>query len=169
VTFSEDPWDAVWTRVRTSDGAIHVDIAEMVDELRTLADPAEITSDEYPLVLSAGERRSFTANTIIRDASWRKRDSAGALRVSPADADRWGLADGDRARITTPRGTATVTVEVSDTMQAGHVSLPNGMGLDEGEGRVGTAPNELTSGFLCDPIAGTPWHKSVPARLEPVS
>ena len=169
VTFSVDPWDEVWARVKTGDGAIHVDIPELIDELRSLADAAEITSDEYPLVLSAGERRSFTANTIIRDSSWRKRDASGALRVSPADAERWSLVDGDRARITTPRGTATVTVEVSDTMQAGHVSLPNGMGLDEGEGRVGTAPNELTSGDLCDPIAGTPWHKSVPARLDPVS
>jgi formate dehydrogenase len=64
-----------------------------------------------------------------------------------------------------------VTVEVSDAMQPGHVSLPNGMGLDEPDGdggavRTGTAPNELTAGEDRDWLAGTPWHKHVPARVE---
>jgi hypothetical protein len=51
------------------------------------------------------------------------------------------------------------------------VSLPNGMGLDhaDGESRVvsGVAPSELTASEDRDPWAGTPWHKSVPARLGP--
>ena len=62
------------------------------------------TSADFPFVLSAGERRSFTANTIIRDPAWRKKDPSGALRISPADADRLGLVDGGRARLTTKRG-----------------------------------------------------------------
>jgi hypothetical protein len=72
-----------------------------------------------------------------------------------------------------------VTVEISDAMLSGHVSLPNGMGLDEpaGDGdrmtngtvRTGVAPNELTAGGDRDWLAGTPWHKHVPARLEPVA
>ena len=41
---------------------------------------------EFLLVLTAGERRSFTANTIIRDPAWRKRDADGALRMSAGDA-----------------------------------------------------------------------------------
>jgi anaerobic selenocysteine-containing dehydrogenase len=90
------------------------------------------------------------------------------LRVSAADASTFGLTDGGVARVTTSRGSATVRVEVNEMMQPGHVSLPNGMGLDENGERAGIAPNELTDNRLCDPIAGTPWHKSVPARLEPV-
>ena len=31
------------------------------------------------------------------------------------------------------------------------------------------APNELTSTEWRDPIAGTPWHKHVPARLEAIA
>ena len=65
-----------------------------------------------------------------------------------------------------------MTVEVTEMMQPGHVSLPNGLGLDEpgadGLVRTGVAPNELTASADRDPIAGTPWHKSVPARLEPI-
>ena len=64
--------------------------------------------------------------------------------------------------------------EVNDTMQTGHISLPNGLGLGYspagGEPELtGVAPNELTSSEWRDPIAGTPWHKHVPARLESVS
>jgi formate dehydrogenase len=169
VTFSHDTWDEVWRRVRTADGKIHVHLPELLDELRTLGDEPPLASAEFPVLLSAGERRSFTANTIIRDATWRKRDPDGALRVSATDAAAYGLEDGGRARIVTSRGSATVRVEVSEMMQSGHVSLPNGMGLDEDGARAGTAPNELTDNSLRDPIAGTPWHKTVPARLEPVS
>jgi len=172
ITFSVDEWADVSPRVQTEDGLIHVHIAEMVDKLRALAEEPEFTSAEFPLVLSAGERRSFTANTIIRDSSWRKRDADGALRVSSEDAAACGVVDGGVALISTRRGSAQVSVEVSPMMQRGHVSLPNGMGLDEptaaGSPRAGVAPNELTSSDDRDWIAGTPWHKSVPARLEPI-
>jgi anaerobic selenocysteine-containing dehydrogenase len=91
--------------------------------------------------------------------------------VSQADADGLGLADGDRARITTRRGSADVVVEISPMMRRGHISLPNGLGVTEtpDAARVGVAPNELTSSDHRDPIAGTPYHKHVPARLEPIA
>ncbi len=172
VVFTHDEWDDVWARVSTDDGRIHLVIPELLDELATLSHEPPIATDEFPFVLSAGERRSFTANTIIRDGGWRKRDPEGALRVSPADAERLGLVTGGTVKVVTSRGEAQVSVEVYEGMQAGHVSLPNGLGLDEehdgGVRRVGVAPNELTDASLRDPIAGTPWHKSVPARLEPV-
>jgi hypothetical protein len=34
---------------------------------------------------------------------------------------------------------------------------------------TGVAPNSLTSTDHCDELAGTPLHKHVPARLEPVA
>ena len=71
----------------------------------------------------------------------------------------------------TRRGDGVVTVEVSATMQRGHVSLPNGLGLiypsaDGNPSREGIAPNELTATEDRDRFAGTPWHKCVPARIE---
>ena len=135
--------------------------------------PVSRTNERLPIVLSVGERRSFTANDIFRHPGRRKRDPDGALRVSAADASRIGLVDGGRARVTTARGSAEATVEVSDAKLAGHASLPNGLGLDytdeNGETVVpGVAPNSLTSSEWRDDFAGTPWHKHVPARIEPV-
>ena len=77
----------------------------------------------------------------------------------------------ERARLTTRRGSVEVLVEVSDRMQTGHLSLPNGLGLDfpgiDGAiGTAGVAPNELTRSEDRDWLAGTPWHKSTPARVE---
>jgi formate dehydrogenase len=64
-------------------------------------------------------------------------------------------------------------VVVHDSQREGHVSLPNGLGVDhtDGDGRTvvaGVAPNELTSSGDRDPWVGTPHHKHVRARLEPL-
>jgi len=171
VTFSVDDHDDSWQRVRTPGGLLNLSIELLIDDLVALASEAAPGGDpEFPLVLTAGERRSFTANTIFRDPAWRKRDANGALRVSEADAVALQLADGDTAVLTTRRGTAKVAIEISPMMRAGHIALPNGLGVThtpDGE-VVGVAPNELTSSDHRDPIAGTPYHKHVPARLEPM-
>ena len=169
VVFSVDDWDEVLGRIATPDGKIHLALPDLLAELGKLRDePAAPHDGDFPFVLSAGERRSFTANTIIRDPAWRKTDAGGALRMCPDDARALAVADGDRVRITTRRGSALAEVEVTDTLRPGHVSLPNGLGLcaNVGAATTGVAPNELTRGEDRDPFVGTPWHKHVPARVE---
>jgi anaerobic selenocysteine-containing dehydrogenase len=169
--FSVDEYEESWNRVRTPDGRLQLAVDELFDELDGLASGApKPASADFPFVLSAGERRSFTANTIVRDPAWRRKDAAGALRINPLDAKDLGVEDGGMARISTRRGSAEVCVEVSDRMQPGHVSLPNGLGIDypasDGRRATGVSPNELTSGADRDWLAGTPWHKYTPARIE---
>ena len=169
LVFAVDEWSESFSKIGTQNGRIQLAVPELFDELDQLATEARIPADpEFPFVLSAGERRSFTANTILRNPAWRKKDPEGALCVSPSDAENLGLADGGRARLTTRRGSAIVAVEISDRMQQGHVSLPNGTGLEHpgSKGQGGIAPNELTRSEDRDPIAGTPWHKSTLARIE---
>lgn len=174
VTFTEHEYADDWALIGHADHRIALTIPELLDDLAGLAArPSELTSAEFPIVLSAGERRAFTANDIIRDPSWRKRDVDGALRVSMHDAQALGLLDGGRATITTSAGRAEASVEISDAMLPGHASLPNGYGLDfvgaDGAAVVpGVAPNALTSTDWHDAYAGTPWHKHVPARIAPV-
>ncbi len=174
VVFTVDDHAETWARLATPDKRVRLVVPELLDELRGLVDTEPVRRRDFPLVLSAGERRSSTANTLYRDPAWRgAKDDGGALRISPADATALGLTDGGAAQLTTPRGSARVVVEVTDMMQPGHVSLPNGQGLSypsaSGEAVVtGVAPNELTSTEDRDPVAGTPWHKHVPARLEAI-
>jgi anaerobic selenocysteine-containing dehydrogenase len=196
ITFTLDDYEDVWSYVSHPDKRIALEMPDLLDELRSLGSGHEgWTNAEFPFVLSAGERRSSTANTIIRDPDWRKRDRDGALRMSSEDAQRLGLLDGGRVLVTTAAGSAEATVEITDAMLPGHVSLPNGQGVDypaadgedagggEGSGNegggngeawkgarvlTGVPANELTSLDWRDPFAGTPWHKHVPARLEPI-
>jgi anaerobic selenocysteine-containing dehydrogenase len=158
----ESNWD--WIRRARPSGRLDLAIPALLHELATLADESYAPDPDYPFVLSAGERRRYTANTIMRDGAWRKADAEGALRISAADAEDLDLADGALVTITTPRASRTAPIEISPDMRPGHISLPNGYGLD---GSGGTPPNELTSGTHRDSIAGTPFHKHVPARVEP--
>jgi anaerobic selenocysteine-containing dehydrogenase len=172
VTFTAHNYEDDFTLINHADHKIALEIPEMLDDLRSLTAAApQLTTSELPIVLSVGERRAYTANDIFRDPSWRKRDADGALRVSVEDAQNLGLVDGSRARITTAAGSAEATIEVTETMLAGHAALPNGFGLDytDDDGHTvvpGVAPNALTSTDWRDPYAGTPWHKHVPARIE---
>jgi len=174
VTFTVHEYDDDFNLITHADHKIALAMPEMLDEIRALDDTRPgLTTAEFPIVLSAGERRAYTANDIFRDPSWRKRDADGALRVSIEDAEALGLTDGGRARITTAAGSAEASVEISEAMLPGHASLPNGYGLDftDGDGQAqtpGVAPNSLTSTEWRDSYAGTPWHKHVPARIEPV-
>jgi anaerobic selenocysteine-containing dehydrogenase len=173
VVFAIDEWDEVLGRVGTPNGRIQLVIDELFEELDALAtEPPPAADPDYPFMLSAGERRSFTANTIIRNPDWRKKDPGGALRMHPEDAAKIGVAEGGRVKLTTKRGAAEVSVSISDRMQPGHIALPNGLGLDfpgpDGARATGVAPNTLTRAEDRDWLAGTPWHKSTPARVEAV-
>jgi anaerobic selenocysteine-containing dehydrogenase len=168
LVFARDRWED--TFARTSRKRIELELPDLLEELDKLREaPGGERTAELPLVLSAGERRSFTANTIVRDPSWRGKANEHALRIGPVDAGALGVASGDRVRLTTAAASVEVEVAVSDMMQPGHVSLPNGLGVSyPGSDGVGVAPNELTRAGDRDPFVGTPWHKSVAARVERV-
>lgn len=163
--------DTQWPR---PGGKIELNVGEMNDELDTLGDYAlPQRSDEFPLLLCAGERRLYTANTIIRDPEWMKSNNPTSLSIHPDDAGSIGLAEASQARLVTKRGEAVVLVELDERMQPGTISLPNGVGLNYPDAagnnkRTGVFLNELTDLEDRDPWVGTPYHKHVRARLEPV-
>ena len=158
-----------------ADKKIRLDVSEMLDELKELEALTDLVADDpdYPFLLCAGERRSYTANTAIRDPRWMKSNDAASLAIHPKDADAIGVGDGGAVRLVTKAGEAVITVMHDERMRPGTLSLPNGLGLlypdERGEYRVvGVAPNELTSLDLRDRFVGTPLHKHVPARLESI-
>ncbi|MBC7727161.1 MAG: molybdopterin-dependent oxidoreductase, partial [Microbacteriaceae bacterium] len=170
VVYAVSDYADSWAAVKQPEQKIRLDLDEMLAALEALPPPAPAEAD-YPFVLSAGERRSDSSNTSVRDAGWHRKGRFGSLRIHPDDAVALGLVDGDWARIHTRRGHADALVELSDEMHLGHVSLPNGQGIDyqDAEGAVqrrGVSLNELTNTEDRDPFAGTPWHKFVPARIE---
>ena len=159
VVFAASVHEESWKAVRRPGHKVELYLAELIPELAGLRTERPSRDQAFPFVLSAGERRSETSNTSIRDAGWHRKGTYGTLRIAPSDAATLGCVDGDWVRLSTPAGTGTAQVEVTATLQPGHVSLPNGQGLDYHRA-------DGTRGADRDPIAGTPWHKCVPARIE---
>ncbi len=175
VTFTVDEYEETWNRMATEDRRVRLVVPDLLEELSSLpaaANEMAAQRQKFPFILSAGERRSSTANTIYRDPNWRRSDPDGALRMHPNDADRLGLVEGSVVRVRTKRGSVEATLACTDSMLSGHISLPNGLGLrsEDAGGSMGpgSAPNELTSTEDRDWLAGTPWHKHVPASVEAV-
>jgi anaerobic selenocysteine-containing dehydrogenase len=174
VVFAERTLDESWEALPMPGHRIQLVIPELLAELSNLSSEGPPTDPDFPFVLAAGERRTDTTNTAVRDAGWHQRASKGrygTLRMHPDDASAIGVSDGERVRLTTRRGSLEVEAEVTDTMRRGSLSLPNGQGLQyrTAAGELvqrGPAPNELTDNQARDPFAGTPWHKYVPARVE---
>ncbi len=155
----------VWSLIKTPDQRIHLEIPEMLAELRALqSTPASRT--DYPFILMAGERRSYNANQIYRDPKWRKVDPHGAMRMHPEDANRLELTDGAQAICESENGQIPVFIEIDDSVRQGMVTLPHGYGMRyKDSAPIGPELNRLTSSSHCDPLSKTPFHKHVPVRI----
>jgi len=166
VVLSRHRYEEVWGLLRTPDRRIHLGIPEMLRELETLAmEPAEPAP--YPFVLMAGERRSYNANQIFRDPSWRKVDKEGVMRVHPQDATALGLSEGEHVTVESAAGQLEVAIEIDDSVRPGMLTLPHGYGANyAGQGPLGPAINRLTSSGHCDPFTKTPFHKHVPVSVR---
>jgi len=154
------------------DGRVRLAPEPMLDEIRRVLETPAARDAEYPFVLAAGLRTRWTANTIQRDPSWRKgRGPHCTLNLSPADARRIGVRDGDPVRVTTRRASAVMPAHVDAKLLEGHVWMPNGFGmrypLDGVMTADGVNQNELTDVADRDPFTGIPHHRYVVCKIEP--
>ncbi len=160
---------------RKPSGKPEIGMTEMLEEWATLRDfKLPTRTAEFPFLLVAGERRLYTANTAIRDPAWMTSNDPASLAIHPGNASACRVLDAAMARLIARPGTAEVQAHFDDWMKHGTISLPNGLGLSypDASGNVvtfGVAPNELTDTEDRDPWIGTPCHKQVRARLEPLA
>jgi anaerobic selenocysteine-containing dehydrogenase len=98
------------------------------------------------------------------------------LQVHPADAARLGLVDGGHARVTSRVGRVTATVEVTDDIARGVVSLPHGWGHDRPGVRLSVATqhpgvntNVLSDDLRLDPLSGTAVLNGGHVEVAPVT
>ena len=98
------------------------------------------------------------------------------LQVHPDDAERLGLADGGAARVENRAGALEATVEVTDAVMPGVVSLPHGWGHDAPGARLGVAAahagvnaNVLADEGLVDAISGNAVLNGIPVAVAPVA
>jgi anaerobic selenocysteine-containing dehydrogenase len=95
--------------------------------------------------------------------------------VHPDDAARFGLEDGEPARVSSRAGSIEIPVEVTDAVMPGVVSIPHGWGHDVDGVRMtvasehaGTNSNVLADEEQVDPLSGNAVLNGIPVELAPV-
>ena len=156
--------------VATSNGRINFHDPELLEWMTRVMPQSEVEAlkpdPELPLIMMAGWHMDTTSNALMRDPAWNKGRRVGCLAVHADDAENLALIDGNKARLTTKAGHVEVEVQISPFTRAGMVLMPQGFGLDFGDEKVGVNVNELTDAKHRDRLAGTPYHRRVPCRLE---
>jgi assimilatory nitrate reductase catalytic subunit len=85
------------------------------------------------------------------------------VEIHPGDATRFGVTDGDFARVTTDYGQCTLRVAVSERQQRGMLFAPIHWSDDNASAaRVGALVAPFT-----DPFSGQPENKATPASIAP--
>jgi len=99
----------------------------------------------------------------------------GTALVHPDDAARSGVVEGALARLTGPGGSVHVTVELSDGLMPGVISLPHGWGHDLPGAQLGVAAqrpganlNALLDIEARDPLSGNAVLSGAPVTLTPL-
>ena len=121
--------------------------------------PVEMPDDEYPLLLTTG-RRLESYNTGVQTGAYDSPLHTGeSLDISPEDADRLGIADGDLVHVASRRGEVLAPARVDRSLRAGIVFMTLHF-PDE------VATNRLTID-ASDPKSGTAEFKACAVRVRP--
>jgi formate dehydrogenase major subunit len=124
--------------------------------------PVDALDDHFPLRLTTG-RRLESYNTGVQSGGYASPLHVGGtdILLSPADGERYGVADGGRVRIVSRRGAVETSARYDPNLRAG-LAFMNLHFPDE------VATNMLTIDAT-DPKSGTAEFKATAIRLEPVA
>jgi anaerobic selenocysteine-containing dehydrogenase len=157
----------------TADGMLDATPEEIVADLPRLASALD---DPIPQTVLVGRRHLRSNNSWMHnvDVLVKGRERC-TLQIHPVDAERVGLADGGRIRVTSAAGSVEAPVEITDAVRQGVVSLPHGWGhdvdgveLSVARGRPGVNSNVLTDATVIDPLSGNAVLNAIPVELAAV-
>jgi anaerobic selenocysteine-containing dehydrogenase len=97
------------------------------------------------------------------------------LMMHPSDATNRGVSQGDVVRLSSSRGSVQASVELTDTLAQGVVSLPHGYGhhrdaaqLNVARAHAGVSINDVTDTSFIDGLTGTAALNGVSVTIEKV-
>ncbi len=115
--------------------------------------------ENYPLALVVGPRKPFLFHSRTYRTSWLSGlETHTRVTISPAEADRLGVREGDRITLTTPKGSENYFAEIDSGMLDGVVYTFHDDGLQDA--------NRLVDGDYLDPISGFPGYRSYVCSLK---
>lgn len=123
--------------------------------------PAEPTDAEYPFLLITGRvlYQYHTGTMTRRSVGLTERYSECLIEISPEDANKLSIKDGEKVRVKSRRGGIEAKVTVNDVPDAGTVFIP--FHFNE------AAANLLTIAAL-DPVSKIPEYKVCAVKVEKI-
>ncbi len=157
--------------LRTKSGSIELAPPELVADVARLMEFAQSAHERGMLLI--GRRHLKSNNSWMHNIRVLTKGSmACTLLVHPDDAADLGLVDGGSATVTSRVGSLTVSVEVSDDIRPGVVSLPHGWGHGEpgtvmrvAAEKPGANSNVLSDDRAMDPLSGTSALNGIPVSV----
>ncbi|MDR1962065.1 MAG: formate dehydrogenase subunit alpha [Gracilibacteraceae bacterium] len=120
---------------------------------------AELPDAEYPLMLTTGRKLAHYNISTAYSPALMEHDPEEFAEISPEDARRLRISDGEIARVTTRRGTVRTKVRVTERVRPGIIFMTF---------HYKAVPvNVLTNGAW-DKVSGTYEYKVCAARLEKI-
>ncbi len=125
-------------------------------------DPAEVTDDEYPYILTTGRvlQHYHTGSMTRRGTGLNRLYPELLAELNPDDAGRLGIGDGEMITLSSRRGTITVKAKLTERSGPGVVFVP--FHFSE------AAINVLTNSAL-DPTSKIPEYKVCSIKVEKAS
>ncbi|WP_426207894.1 molybdopterin-dependent oxidoreductase [Massilia sp. TWP1-3-3] len=126
--------------------------------------PAHAVSPEFPLVLNTGRVRDqwHTMSRTGRAPRLAEHTSEPFIDMHPQDALRYGVREGELARVSSEWGAMVVRVQHGEGIARGGVFVPiHWNGQNASDARVGTLVNPAV-----DPVSGEPEFKHTPVNVE---
>ena len=125
----------------------------------TYREPAEIPDEDYPYFLTTGRVISqwHTGSMTRRSPALDSEFPEPFLELSPGDAEKLEIEDGDKVEVSSRRGEIQITALVTDRIKAGVVFIPFHF--------AESAANVLTNSAL-DPVAKIPELKACAVRIK---
>jgi formate dehydrogenase alpha subunit len=121
--------------------------------------PAEVTDKEYPIVLTTGRNlfQYHTGSMTRRVENIETHAGEPYAEISPMDANKLRIKDGDMISVSSRRGSISIKALVTEKVPKGTVFIP--MHYSE------AAANVITND-ACDPFAKTPEFKVCAVKIQ---
>jgi anaerobic selenocysteine-containing dehydrogenase len=158
--------------LRTASGQIELAPESIVEDVARLRDSLARRRNGEMVLVGRRDLRSNNSWMHNLDVLVKGKERC-TLHLHPDDADRLAIAHGGTACVRSRSGEVSVTVEVTDAIMPGVVSIPHGWGhgmdgadLGVAAKRPGVNSNVLADSDLFDPLSGNAVLNGIPVLVE---
>lgn len=168
----EIQFGAALKRLATPSKKVEVAPPEFTTALAAV--PVPESAANSPFTLISGERSPFTKNTNLRGIqSLLAKQATNFVRINPADAASFSLANGEKVELSTGSGQIVLEARLDKDIRPGVVSVPHGWGriiyhpeAKPDAAKQGANVNFLTDTSSLDQFTGMPLYNSMPCSIR---